>query len=281
MNQHRLDLQRQLSERSVFMQRAFKLLEISQLHRGQYQPRQYFDETALQELASSIQSQGLIEPLIVRLLHTNQYEIIAGERRWRAAMLAGLSHVPCLIGEYTDHQAAAVTLIENIQRADLNIIEEASGYQRLINEFHFKQDEIAQLVGKSRSHIANLLRLLTLCDPVQQQIKNQQLTLGHARMLVGLAAAEQTRLAQLIIREHWSVRRLENAIRHQQHSINALHTPTDCDRIQLQNALAEYVGAPVEIIRDTDEGGVLKITFYDNDTLSGLLERIGLPHIED
>lgn len=263
------------------MQRTFKLLEISLLHRGRYQPRQHFDETALQELAVSIQSQGLIEPLVVRLSAADEYEIIAGERRWRAAMLAGLSHVPCLIGDYTDHQAAAVTLIENIQRADLNIIEEANGYQCLINEFHFKQEDIAQLIGKSRSHIANLLRLLTLCDQVQQQIQNQQLALGHARMLVGLNVAEQVHFAQLIIRENWSVRRLEHAIRNKQPQINTLHTSTDCDRIQLQNALAEYVGAPVEIIRDTDEGGVLKITFYDNDTLSGLLERIGLSQIED
>ena len=121
----------------------------------------------LQELAQSIASQGLIEPLVVRSIAKQRYEIIAGERRWRAAKLAGLQEVPCLIGEYTDKQACALTLIENIQRQDLNLIEEASGYRRLIDEFHYHQDEIAVLVGKSRSHIANILRLLSLSELVK------------------------------------------------------------------------------------------------------------------
>ncbi len=258
------------------MSQSFKLIDIHQLKRGKYQPRRHFDEQGLEELAQSIRSQGLIEPLIVRETNLNQYEIIAGERRWRAAMLAGFCNIPCLIGDYTDEQAAAVTLIENIQRRDLNLIEEASGYQRLLIEFHFTQEEIAALVGKSRSHIANLLRLLTLCEQVQQQLRQQQLTLGHARMLVGLTSAEQIRFANQIIHAHWSVRRLEKEIRSIHATSQPLHSVTDCDRIHLQNILADYMGAPVEIISDAHQGGVLKITFYDNDTLSGLLERMGV-----
>lgn len=258
------------------MTQLFKLLAINQLYRGKYQPRRHFDEQSLEELAHSIRSQGLIEPLIVREDKPNQYEIIAGERRWRAAMLAGLLHIPCLIGDYTDEQAAAVTLIENIQRADLNLIEEASGYQRLLSEFHFTQEEIATLVSKSRSHIANLLRLLTLCEHVQQQLRQQQLTLGHARMLVGLTTTEQIRFANQTIQAHWTVRRLEQEIRTFHSPSRTPHATTDCDRIHLQNILADYMGAPVEILSDTHHGGVLKITFYDNDTLSGLLERMGI-----
>lgn len=261
------------------MHHDFKLIEISCLHRGRYQPRQHFDERALKELADSIRAQGLIEPLIVRASAPQKYEIIAGERRWRAAMLAGLSHVPCLISDYPDQQAAAITLIENIQRADLNVIEEANGYARLLKEFHFKQEDIANMVGKSRSHIANLVRLLTLCEDVKQKIQTQHLSLGHARMLVGLTHQEQKYFSEQVIREDWSVRRLEQAIRNRRQE-HTLHTAPDCDRIQLQNALAEYMGAPVEIVQDANQGGILKITFYDNDTLSGLLERIGLT-VED
>ena len=191
----------------------YQLLPIEYLQRGKYQPRQTFDKESLRDLAQSIQSQGLIEPLVVREIAAQRYEIIDGERRWRAAMLAGLSDVPCLIGNYTDEQSAAVSLIENIQREDLNLLEEAKGYQRLQTEFHFHQDDIGILVGKSRSHIANILRLLTLCEPVQDLLKSRQLSLGHARALVGLNASEQQSYAKKIREEGWSVRRLEEEVR--------------------------------------------------------------------
>ncbi|MDP3706340.1 MAG: ParB/RepB/Spo0J family partition protein [Legionellaceae bacterium] len=279
------------------MQTTYKHIPIEQLQRGRYQPRQSFDAEGLQDLAQSIQSQGLIEPLIVRdVTHDSasvmvspsqegettigshdRYEIIAGERRWRAAMMAGLTEVPCLISDYSDEQAAAVTLIENIQRADLNLIEEATGYQRLIHEFRFSQDDIASLIGKSRSHIANLLRLLTLCPDVQTMLRNQQLSLGHARMLVGLTTNLQKQFADHVMTSNWSVRRLEHEVRaSKQVSIISQSPIHDCDRIHLQTALAEYMGAPVEITHDSDQGGVLKIKFFDNDTLSGLLERMGM-----
>lgn len=259
------------------MQSEFKHLPVESLQRGLFQPRRHFDEALLHELAASIRSQGLIEPLIVRAIAIGQYEIIAGERRWRAALLACLETVPCLIVPYTDEQAAAVTLIENIQRESLNLLEEAQGYARLIKTFHFSQQDIALLIGKSRSHIANMLRLLSLSPAVQDQLKNGHLGLGHARMLVGLAPAEQARLMQLIINEGWSVRRLEEAIRASKSRITTAAV-RDRSITRLESQLAEQLGSPVEISTDESEGGWLKIKFFDPDTLEGLLERMRLAY---
>ena len=259
------------------MKTTYKLLPIESLQRGHYQPRQAFDEEALRDLARSIRTQGLIEPLVVREISPQCYEIIAGERRWRAAMMAELLEIPCLIGEYTDVQAAAVTVIENIQRQDLNLLEEASGYHRLHTEFHFKQDEIATLVGKSRSHIANILRLLTLCTTVQERIRAGQLSLGHARLLVGLTVKQQNLLAKNVHEQGWSVRKLEEEVRSTKHLPDALPPISNHhDITHLQTQLAEQIGTPVQIISDNEHGGWLKIKFFDNDTLAGLLERMGL-----
>ena len=215
---------------------------------------------------------------MVREIAPDRYEIIAGERRWRAAQLAGLQEVPCLIGDYSDKQACALTLIENIQRQDLNLMEEAAGYKRLIDEFHYQQDEIAVLVSKSRSHIANILRLLGLSEPVKQMIRSQTLSLGHARVLVGLSSEQQQFIANQIIAEQWSVRQLEQAIKLLKNS--ELHhikpTKPDRDIERLQSLLSEQVGAPVQIVSESDQGGWLKVKFFDNDTLAGLLERLGL-----
>lgn len=259
------------------MKARFKHIPIDWLQPSRYQPRINFEPKALQELAQSITAQGLIEPLVVRELSLEHYEIIAGERRWRAAMLAGLSELPCLIGSYSDEQAAAVTLIENIQRQNLNLIEEASGYQRLLKEFHFHQDEIALLVGKSRSHIANILRLLTLCDSVQEHLRAGELSLGHARMLVTLPPAKQRQLAEQIEANDWSVRQLEKQVKALKSGELLKANPRrDRDIERLQTVLAEQMGAPVQIISDSSEGGWLKVKFFDNETLAGLLEKMGL-----
>jgi ParB family transcriptional regulator, chromosome partitioning protein len=261
------------------MKTLFKLIPITWLNPSRYQPRLQFAPESLEELAQSILSHGLIEPLIVRSLTNESYEIIAGERRWRAAMLAGLAELPCLIGTYNDSQAAAVTLIENIQRQDLNLIEEANGYHRLLNEFHFHQDEVASLVGKSRSHIANILRLLTLCGPVQEQLRTEQLSLGHARMLVGMPPTQQIRLAEQITANDWSVRQLEKKVRESKSGGQLKANPQkDRDVERLQTILSEQVGSPVQIINDNNQGGWLQIKFYDNDTLAGLLEKMGLQY---
>lgn len=259
------------------MKTVFKLIPIEWLQAGRYQPRVHFDPKALQELAQSIETQGLIEPLVVRALSPERYEIIAGERRWRASQLIGLANVPCLIGEYSDEQAAAVTLIENIQRQDLNLIEEATGYRRLLDEFHFQQEEIASLIGKSRSHIANILRLLTLCDLVQQRIRAGQLSLGHARMLVGLTIRQQQYLAEQIESNEWSVRQLEKKVRElKSGEASHLDAKRDRDIERLESKLAEQIGAPVQIVNENGSGGWLQVKFFDNDTLAGLLERMGL-----
>lgn len=259
------------------MKTQFRLIPIEWLRPGRYQPRTHFDSKALEELAHSISSQGLIEPLVVRELSPEQYEIIAGERRWRAAMLVGLAELPCLVATYSDEQAAAVTLIENIQRQDLNLIEEATGYQRLLGEFRFQQDEIASLVGKSRSHIANILRLLTLCQPVQALIQARLLSLGHARMLVGLPEGQQQALARQIEEKGWSVRQLETKVRALKPDRQSMQDPEkDRDIERLQSRLSEQIGAPVQISSDSGCGGWLQVKFFDNDTLAGLLERMGL-----
>lgn len=258
--------------------KEFKHLPIEWLQRCHYQPRQIFDKDALQDLANSILAQGLIEPLIVRKTAHQCYEIIAGERRWRAAMIAGLTEVPCLIGIYSDAQTAAVTLIENIQRQDLNLLEEAGGYQRLHTEFHFSQQEIASLVGKSRSHIANILRLLTLCESVQNRLSMGQLSLGHARALVGLSPSHQESLAKQVQEQEWSVRRLEKEVRLNKFSSidTSVILSQSPDITHLQTQLAERIGTPVQIVTDNEQGGWLKIKFFDNDTLTGLLEKMGL-----
>lgn len=255
-------------------------LPLKQLCPGQYQPRQDFNLDSLKELAQSIRTQGLIEPLVVRRIAIDCYEIVAGERRWRAAQIAELEDIPCLLGEYTDKQACALTLIENIQRQDLNLIEEASGYKRLTDEFHYQQDEIALLVGKSRSHIANILRLLTLTSTVKDLISAQNLSLGHARMLVGLEPVQQEYFAKQVIEEQWSVRQLEQAIKSYKQKTMTFpsHPKKDRDVERLQTILAEQVGAPVEIVSDSEAGGWLKVKFFDNDTLAGLLERLGLSY---
>ena len=258
---------------------TYQLLSIESLRSGRYQPRIDFDTYALQELAQSIITQGLIEPIIVREISAQYYEIIAGERRWRAAKLAGLAAVPCLIGHYTDEQAATLTLVENIQRESLNVIEEAVAYKRLVTEFQLQQDEIAVLVGKSRSHIANLLRVLTLCEKVQEKIRAGVLSLGHARVLVGLSVGEQIEFAKQVEKNQWSVRHLEEKIRVlKQNTLAAVHRPQnlDCDVEYLQTSLSEQIGAPVQIVAGDSLGGLLQIKFFDNDTLAGLLERMGL-----
>lgn len=260
------------------MQRQFQYLPIECLQRGQFQPRQHFNDQALQELAQSIRMQGLIEPIIVRPLSDERYEIIAGERRWRAAMLAQLEKVPCLIGEYTDTQTAAITVIENIQREDLNLIEEARSYEQLITAFHFQQEDIASLVGKSRSHVANVLRLLTLCPYVQQLLQEKQLSLGHARMLVGLSIMQQMTITQQLIKQQWSVRQLEQEVKRlkEKTRISEKISLNQLDIKKLEEHLSEQLATPVTISANENKGGWLQIKFYNNDTLSGLLERLGL-----
>lgn len=255
-----------------------KTLAIDCLSRGEYQPRVHFEPQALQELADSIKAQGLIEPIVVRPITNSTYEIIAGERRWRAAQLAGIEQLPCLINNYSDEQALAVTLIENIQREDLNVIEEGRGYQRLIEEFYFQHDDIAKMVGKSRSHITNIMRLLSLEPQLHQALIEKSITMGHAKMLVGLDGHLQLSLLDKIIKNDWSARKVEREVK--KLKTVSISPRNDRDVERLQTLISEQMGAKSEIDADGADGGWLKIKFYDNDTLAGILDKIGVKYDE-
>jgi len=250
-------------------------LPIERLQRGKFQPRHHFDQVALSELAASISTQGLIEPLIVRRIAPNQYEIIAGERRWRAAQLAGLQAVPCLIKDYNDEQAAAVSLVENIQRENLNPIEEAKGYLRLHEDFAFAHDEIAVLVGKSRAAVSNSLRLLKLDNRVQQLVIENAITVGHAKVLATLPESEQYTLALEVISHQWSVRHTEKAI---QNTSAPMNPRKDRNIARLEQIISEQCSTQSVIETDANGAGWLKLKFFDNDTLAGILDKLGVDY---
>jgi ParB family chromosome partitioning protein len=225
----------------------FQHLPIEKLQRGKYQPRREFKPEALQELADSIRMQGIVQPIVVRMIAQGQYEIIAGERRWRAAQAIGLKNVPCVITDYDDERAAAITLIENIQREDLNPIEEASSYQRLLQEFSYTHERLANELGKNRPVITNRLRLLTLDIRVQEQLKDGKLSEGHCRALAGLATEQQYPLAKRCEDKGWSVRKLEQVLKK---GVSA--TPVRGDDIhqrRYERHLSEQLGTEVVIER--------------------------------
>ncbi|HLB42622.1 MAG TPA: ParB/RepB/Spo0J family partition protein [Gammaproteobacteria bacterium] len=252
-------------------------ISVDLLVRGKHQPRKMFDPVKLQELADSIKStDGLLQPIVVRPTSEGQYEIIAGERRWRAAQLAGLTEVSCLIYPYSDEQALQATIIENINRADLNPIEEAQAYQKLIDEFQYLHEEIAASVGKSRTAITNSLRLLKLDSRVQQMLMNSQLSEGHGKILAGLPVHQQFELAECSIQKDWNVRKMENEAKKMQQSEQIPHEPySDANIKKLETALSEHLGNRVMIECKERGGGYLQIRFNNIDELEGHFERIG------
>ena len=266
-------------------------LPIAQLQPGKYQPRRHFDEAALAELSASITKHGLMQPIMVRALAANHYEIIAGERRWRAAQLAKLNEVPVIIREASDAQALELALIENIQRSDLNPLEEAAGYQRLMDEFGYTQEKLAPIVGKSRSHIANLLRLLKLPEGIKQRIDSGELTMGHARAL--LMAKDPELLAQQIIDIGLSVRQAEERAKGIMPSENAaaatmISLPKQRpkmmgragpakseDVLQLEQMLADSLGLRVAIDTRGAQAGEVVISYESLSQLDEILRRLG------
>jgi ParB family chromosome partitioning protein len=253
-------------------------LRLSQLRPGRYQPRTRMDEGALYELAESIKSQGIIQPVLVRPLGGADYEIIAGERRWRAAQLAGLDEVPVLVKAVPDDAAAVMALIENIQREDLNPLEEAQGLQRLVSEFGLTHEQAAQAVGRSRSAATNLLRLLQLSATVQQMLLAGDLDMGHARALLTLTAADQIQAAHQIVAKKLSVREAERLASRggpaaRRESTAPSRKPRDIARLEEQ--LADRLLAPVDIRIKAGRGEVA-ISFGSLDELNGLLDRLGL-----
>lgn len=250
-------------------------LPVEYLQRGRYQPRMEFDPNALQELADSITAQGVIQPIVARPLNDNEYEIIAGERRWRAAQLAGLAEVPVLVREIPDEAAVAVALIENIQRENLNPLEEASALKRLTEEFGLTHQEVATAVGRSRASVSNLLRLLDLHPELKAAIGRGELEMGHARALAALPEAEQPSAASTVIARSLSVRQTEALIRRLQQQKPAPQPARPDPNIrQLQEELSERLGAAVNIQHGRSGRGKLVIQYADLDELDGILERM-------
>ena len=252
-------------------------LKVEQLKPGKYQPRSHMDQASLQELAASIKVQGVMQPILARELPEGGYEIIAGERRWRAAQLAELKIVPVIVRKVPDNAALAMALIENIQREDLNPLEEAIGIQRLIDEFQMTHQAAADAVGRSRSAASNLLRLLKLPHAVQEMLMGGSLDMGHARALLSLEGAQQVLLANKIVLEGLSVREAEKLVQQQSEAAPArIATPkkphkVDRDTQQLQEEMSAHLGARVEIKSNSKGGGKLLIEYASNDHLDELL----------
>ena len=254
-------------------------LPVGRLQPGKYQPRTQMDPASLEELAASIRAQGLMQPILVRPvgdgLGGERYEIVAGERRWRAAQMAGLEDVPTLVREIPDESALAMALIENIQRENLNPLEEAQGLQRLIDEFSMTHQQAADAVGRSRPAASNLLRLLQLAPPVQEMLMRGELDMGHARALLPLSAVLQIQLAQRIVQIGLSVREAERlaqlALKPPKASEEA---KPDRDVLRLQEELSDFLGAKVEIRTNKKGAGKIQIDFGDLDQLEGILQRL-------
>jgi ParB family chromosome partitioning protein len=257
---------------------SLRELKIDQLKPGKYQPRSHMDEESLRELAASIKSQGVMQPILVRELPNSSYEIIAGERRWRASQMAGLSQVPVLVRVVPDNAALAMALIENIQRENLNPLEEAVGIQRLIDEFQMTHQEAADAVGRSRSAASNLLRLLKLPAEVQGMLMENKLDMGHARALLSLEAAQQILLANKVVLEGLSVREAETLVQKQGGAglpkAVARQKSLDRDAVRLQEELSDKIGAHVEIKVGKKGKGKLVIEYASNDHLDELIERL-------
>jgi ParB family chromosome partitioning protein len=249
-------------------------LPLDTIRPGKYQPRTRMDEASLDDLAASIRAQGVIQPVVVREVGLGEYELIAGERRWRAARRAGLTEVPAVIRAVADEAALAMALIENIQRQELDPLEEAQGIKRLIDEFGLTHESAAAAVGRSRSAVSNLLRLLALPEPIQQMVHEGRLEMGHARALLPLPAARQMALAEEAVEEGWSVREVERRAQ----LVPAAVEPrapkrVDPDVARLAEALAQKLGARVGISHRANGGGRISIDYTSLDELDGLLEK--------
>jgi ParB family transcriptional regulator, chromosome partitioning protein len=248
---------------------------VGQLQPGKYQPRTRMDPGSLEELAASIKAQGLIQPISVRPLGGGRFEIIAGERRWRAAQIAGLESIPVIVRDIADDAVLAMSLIENIQREDLNPLEEAAGLQRLIDEFAMTHQEAADAIGRSRSAASNLLRLLQLAKPVQDMLMAGDLEMGHARALLPLPKSEQGRIAAVAVDKGWSVRETERQVaRELNPPARKVAAEADRDLQRLEEELADAVGAEVKIAANRKGIGSISIRFASLDQLDGLLQRL-------
>ena len=252
-------------------------LPLGKLQAGKYQPRSRMDESSLMELAESIKSQGIMQPILVRPIGSGKYEIIAGERRFRASKMAGLEEVPVLVRAVPDESALAMALIENIQREDLNAIEEARALSRLQEEFNLTQQEVADAVGKSRTTVTNLLRLISLSEEVRKMLETKSLEMGHARALLSLPANDQYSVAKIVVSKHLSVRQTEELVRRTSASKkqnSSKQKGSGADIKSLENKLSERIGANVSIQHTVKGKGKLVISYNDLEELEGILNHI-------
>jgi ParB family chromosome partitioning protein len=249
-------------------------LKTSLLQPGKYQPRTHMDKESLAELAESIKAQGVMQPILVRPVSPGSYEIIAGERRWRAAQLAGLSEVPALIREVPDEAALAMSLIENIQRENLNPIEEAMCIQRLIREFGMTHQAASQALGSSRSAVSNLLRLLNLPTAVQELLMRGKIDMGHSRALLSLPAAKQIETANLVVHKQLSVRETERLVHRIEHPVEKKRPGRDRDLLRLQENISSKLGAQVVINPGKNGKGSVVIHYDSLEQLDGILSRL-------
>ena len=265
----------QETDSTAASQSELSKLPVEFLKPGKYQPRKDMSPEALEELASSIRSQGVIQPIVVRTLGKDQYEIIAGERRWRAAQLAQLDVVPCLIKDVPDEAAVAIALIENIQREDLNAMEEAQALERLMNEFELTHAQTAEAVGKSRATVTNLLRLNNLNDDVKTLLEHGDIEMGHARALLGLTGGQQSEVAQGVSGKGLTVRDTEKLVRKCLEPAKPKPEKTvDPDVQSLMTRLSDNLGAPVVIDHNAKGKGKITINFNDLEQLDGILSKI-------
>lgn len=260
-----------------------KNIPIEFMQPGKYQPRKDMSPEALEELAASIRSQGIIQPIVVRQIDNNKYEIIAGERRWRAAQLAKLDTIPCLVKPVPDEAAVAIALIENIQREDLNAMEEAQALDRLMIEFNLTHQQVAEAVGKSRTTVTNLLRLNSLQDDVKRLLEYGDIDMGHARALLALDGELQSDTAKMVADKGLTVRETENLVKKTQHDIDTPpsekeHTKdnVDPDVKRLETSLSENFGTQVQIAHNKKGKGKLVINFGDLDQLEGILSKMSV-----
>jgi ParB family chromosome partitioning protein len=253
-----------------------KSLPLDVIHPGRYQPRSVFDEDKLEELAASINAQGVVQPIVVRALDAGQYELIAGERRWRAAQLAGIEEIPAVVRDVPDEVAVAMSLIENIQREDLNPLEEATALRRLIDEFQMTHQEAAEAVGRSRAAVSNLLRLLELMQEVKDMVDVRDLEMGHARALLSLSDELQLQAAREVVNKRLSVRDTEALVRRLRKPRKTGGRRPDPDILRLQNRIGENLGARVRIQHQASGKGKLVISYNNTDEFEGILERLDL-----
>lgn len=275
LNELLSDIKKLQTDEATIIKTALRNLPLDVLQPGKYQPRRDMDQTALEELAASIRARGIIQPLVVRELAGGSFEIIAGERRWRAAQLAALPHVPAIVREITDEEAIAISLIENIQREALNAIETAYALQRLIDEFTMTHETVAITVGKSRATVSNMLRLLSLPDEVKNMLARGELEMGHARAIITLDLPQQLQVAKIVVAKKLSVRATERLVKNMQNPSSETKPSQDINILKLQQQISDKFGAKVLINHSKSGKGKIMINYNNLDELDGILEHLG------